>query len=1404
MEKIMLKLFTIDKFIFYVYGVILFVGTAAFVEIFPFSIPNKIAISLCFGLLAYGIYGYYFGDNEISIQITLRKGYKYSSYPFLLFYLFSLLMVILPTPSSSLLYLSWGNLPLLELLKLFSSILLTSFLPGYALVNFINKKAKADFLPAGKIVLSILMSLTLTSFITFLYWLFIGNFQSLFYVLYFMFALIFLVLIAQEFLSRKHSNEQGVHSVVVNHAFLSKIIILFSIIAIITWVFLSTHLITQTLGISGDELSHLGLVIQLSKGWQSWQAAQSGSGIYPYFFHLDILASASLSNLPFLNVFESFFFILILPALAFYYMAQMVFRTEGKNAPLIATVLFSTCAGFGWIYACFARGVMPSASDLSLITQASQSTYDVIRSSWLPIYIAPYVIDLAIFITIIGFIFSKNLNKKCLFFFTVILVFFGTLVHVENILILSFLVFILIILYGFNIFKSIIHPKTLVSSFIIGLVFAVIIDTVSPFKIDPASISLLQYTILLCISSLVFIVVSQRLQKSFSTTFKRGQFKWRPILPLVILGAYLFLTVAFFFSYSSYTFSEQNVPLWFLPLKAGTAGLLSIAGIFYASRKKSPLDLAIVFFFGVILLELLLYHMPFNFITVDFSEFRIIRDILWIFLSLIGAYGFIRLISIFPKNKQKKKYINYTIIILTIFLLLVSSIPSHLLKGEYFAITQPAISTKEMDALQFLTNLKIPSGSNTLTVLPKSEIYATTGITTLDISDLLYSPLIFNSNSPSTVLWALSYINASCIFLTQTDLSYLSNSYGDTYFTWLLSYLPLIFSNDEVYIYSIPALSPPLQSEDTKVVTGDLLSQPQTIAEDLLWYSDTFNVNWTKSTTVNVENVNFTSNDNIAMISAKTLINQQAAVFYKTNLTNPISTTQDTYATIRVQSVSNVSFAIMDILYSDGTVQRMKVGGSGYINSPTWTTVTNYLEPNKLVYSIQIGITDNKLADGDTISCLFDSIGIGEAGNRTSYYQLPLIASSMQTRYSATTEPDALIGSKVVFISDEQLSDSRMAEYRSWIVGGGTLIAFNINGQAAFSRILGINNVSEVTADSISFGKNTLSLPQTTISKFIVNDSDAVAIANYTSDGIPICPFAFEGSFGQGRLIYIELGSIIQAKSEQNLASIAGFISELLKQYTNIQTFTINNWHRDFYIKNIGDLSIEGEANISLSSMPLGLENIHFTSLTFSNQTINNLKLQNILLSNPGVNNATRPSINIEGNATLTPMDTYNYMNLTFSGVATIEFETSSEQKLKIDFNNGSSQDLTFFNGVLKLTTSNISLAELIIQNPSVKANGDTILNSLFASYPFSLHSNGNQGFVSGELEFNVLLSGKQVSILNNFKVNGSISLKVASSQTSNNDLIFFDKFAEESVFFALAIGFFLLIIYRKYFHKDA
>jgi len=1379
----MLGKITIDKngFLSKFVGFALSICIVTFILLFPFDIPNKIYFSLIFGVLSYALFEYV-TDSQCRIIVRLNKYIRVTQFKdifFVILYASSIAIVLCRSHSINQLYSSWFSIPPLNLMKLFSSVLLTTLFPGYGILRILLYITKQEFTKLEVFLFSFLLSFFVTSLVAFLCWVAYGTFgpfSDTFSVLNMVIMGLFLILIRRK---RKQNEIKTIKHVTKRSLYSSLILV-----CLVLFIFLVNYSIhSPSPHIIGDEYRHLGLTMQLMSSWRSWQSSFTDVlTSCPYWLHLHLLTLIVLSGCPALNAYLTYLLIIPIPVLAFYYMIQTNFNDKKSTLPILATTIFTTFSGFGWFYALYLNENSKLQSQLLIIREASQKTFDVIYGTWLPVLMAPYVIDLAIFFVTIGLIRRKQINVKLQCILVTLLVAFGYLVHEINTVILVFLLFVLFL---FN-RRFIRFPRKICLSTFFGLLAVILIDLASPSKTyfpikmlthSGTSLLLLSCIILMAVS---YIMLFLREKYGVKIGLRSNVKGLKTVLLIFVLFAYVVSTPLLLYSFPSFSQSltPYIAPFYFFPLKLGIAGLFALLGIFFSLKQNTPkLNFFIILSLGALLIDFILRINLFA-ILKDMPEYRFFRDILWPFIVPIAAFGIIKMFEginvAFPSRTTVTKYLTVCFVLSVI---IIGGIPSHLLKTEYYTLSQEnsSFTEGEYEALNFMHSLNIPSEECILTVTSPEKISASTGVQVYSLHSEYFKPFIFNSKGPETVLNMLNYLNIRYIYLTSKDISLLENSYKEAFLNWLIPFLPVVFKNQEVTIYEVTRLTPPIDVSNLAVVTQGLAASHELYTQRLnnaKWKDDHFVDGWKLESAKNVDSHNFTSDGDIAMIEAVTIPDKQAAVFYTKNI--QIDTNDSPTVALKYMSYNSASYAIVDILYSDGTVQRVK----GYMLSLQWKIICADLQPNKTVRAIRLGITDAYEGNGSTTKVFFDYIAFYKPPpSPISTWYLPILTVAvMQINYTTCDEFDfTQFKYKTLITSDLSCQESQMQQYLTWVSSGGQLIVLNSIKHGEFANFLQIVELNETClVNRITNEKVSLILPlDISLKKSRTTDNETVTIACYSLHNYSCAPFAFYKTIGAGKIIYLETAPIFntldQCQDQTLKTSLFSALKEtfnLLKQYVNLTQYDPIILEKNFYIKNIGKIHLDGETSLESTSMILVDEKFNVSSLDLSNcqylaNTTGNIisELKNATLSEYQIYGDALTTIDVRGSTVVSPSETGYYTLLTFKGVSNWTIDLQNNGKIEMVFeNNGSTTVLIIQNGTLRMCTSNTEDGiTMVLRNPSFNFHGSSGFDSLFGGWPYNIKSSGENISVEGCLRFSVRLSGGDGLLLRDFTFDGEL-----------------------------------------------
>jgi len=302
-------------------------------------------------------------ENNESTHKSKQDSQQASSISALLFvtlYAIVLAVAVFSNPDLGV-FKSWSEISPIGIVQLGSSIMLTFFLPGYAILLIMTKTYKLN--PLLKVVLGYLFSMLITGMIAYILAavfdasasqikisLIAVYFSILIVTFISRYSAIRKMRVGSDFVSfnifRLRQSIAGKQKGKVTGEIISILIIFGSLFAL---------LIVSTYGLYGgitvgDQWFHQGRAIMLMSG-SFRQIAQAGlDSLLPPFQSAIVAAVAIISGLPLVNSYATIAFLSIMPLFSFYYFFQTWVPPNMQRSKMLAAALFTICSGFGWIY----------------------------------------------------------------------------------------------------------------------------------------------------------------------------------------------------------------------------------------------------------------------------------------------------------------------------------------------------------------------------------------------------------------------------------------------------------------------------------------------------------------------------------------------------------------------------------------------------------------------------------------------------------------------------------------------------------------------------------------------------------------------------------------------------------------------------------------------------------------------------------------------------------------------------------------------------------------------------------------------------------------------------------------------------------------------------------------------
>jgi hypothetical protein len=310
-------------------------------------------LSIIMSLLIFGLSNYYrglttFEQSRRNIS-RVQPGKSFSNSLFIISYVIMIIFDFFSNYNPQI-FVHWNEITAFQTITLIAAILLSFFLPGYALIGTLFKKSGLKILP--RLLLAYLLSILLTGSIAYLT-ASLGVATSTIVVLLGIFHLLLLAIFVWmnredcdlftpvSFLAAARNSVMSIREKVTHNIY--EILVfasLFSLVILTTY-YLYNGTIIQ------DQWFHHGRSDLFTSG--AFRDVSHTDNIYPPFQHAFLANFFALSGIPSVNAYVSINFLNIIPVFAFYYFFTN-WLPHYRKAALLGCTLFMLSSGFGWIY----------------------------------------------------------------------------------------------------------------------------------------------------------------------------------------------------------------------------------------------------------------------------------------------------------------------------------------------------------------------------------------------------------------------------------------------------------------------------------------------------------------------------------------------------------------------------------------------------------------------------------------------------------------------------------------------------------------------------------------------------------------------------------------------------------------------------------------------------------------------------------------------------------------------------------------------------------------------------------------------------------------------------------------------------------------------------------------------
>jgi hypothetical protein len=770
-----------------------------------FSEPIFFLFGLLFSITIFCFF-HYVGYPERNQKIISLKWNPFS-FVCVLTLLSVLAVMLIPPYNGSILNAS--NVSIFNWIRYLSSILITSFLPGYFLLKLLDKKTSIG--KAATVAFSYLLSI----FLTFLegFGILITGLSITPLASYVSIGLLFVLMITYGFVKVGNKSD----GLTIN---LTEVAVLFSILMII--VVGSSLIMIYNLPLTSIDTWNIhNYSVIYSNGFPVYQDRLVPGYYYGMPIYLAVLEP--LSGLPTSLAVQFLYVTFFIIPLSFYAAIKKWFIDHNhKGIPLIATLL-SVTIGFGSLYFLYLTATNSTYNIAETLSLTSNTAYDIyLRIFYLPNFVAPlWAIGLPVFFMTI---YLLKTDRTAMYLKGILLSILFALGYLSHPLEIG-LIAIFLLVHSLIVAKRDVWKLKIFALF--GLFFVFTVDFVAPAQLYVFPPDLLNgvpspsiwffVVVILVVFSVFFDYFDFKtrlsyLIKAFSRIklFVSNNWYYLRWLLFYLYGLCLTIWLVLLDNFNVSTYGGPNyfAPFFVFPVRFGVLGALFFIGLFFYFKdllKDKNVVLFLVWTILCIVMEFVSNYIPF------YSSYRFSAFIL-IGVSIIAAFTIKNFIC--DKSRTKNKAIS----LLLLLLILPSALGTALfyIDGTYYYGRNTWASQQDIDAIDYIkTNLGANESVATFSSLSSFKLTALAGIN--PIQDFTkYSNLMLSLKDTFILTFMLGASNIRYIFVAHSDFLVINSSTG--VFKDYLNFFSKPFSNEAVIIYEVPNLAKPIENASLGVL----------------------------------------------------------------------------------------------------------------------------------------------------------------------------------------------------------------------------------------------------------------------------------------------------------------------------------------------------------------------------------------------------------------------------------------------------------------------------------------------------------------------------------------------------------------------------------------------------------
>jgi len=1372
-------------------------------------VPMGLFIAAIIGIIFFLTYSY-ISSEERTVNYRLPS-LRFRKIAFSCLLMASIIVVLFVHPISEVEFIAWNDIPIPSLLRLFLSLFLILFSPGYMVLNLMDKDEKLTV--TEKILFSILINLFLLPFIGCLSFALGSNIRqsgtasiillniSLF-ILYILFK-------------TDKSEANKIISININEK-----LILVSLLIFIVILLLNKYSLNLTWDY-GDLDIYFGYSVSFTKDVLPMSPVGPGV-VYPYWPFVFLAQFFVLSGVPYANAFQFVSIpITFLPILSFYTMVSAFFREQRhRKVPIVATILGSFGGGLGWVFGAHLLSCKTVQCLYRLFNIMARTNSGYLVPSF---YSAPgitgiyplYTHALTSIFALVWLIYSERAADigSLRYALISVVVALGYLAHIAEMVFFIFIFVVSILIFKH---EDVSLYRKCAASIILGLLLVALSDIIvggtyytsgDPFTYY--GFPLYQGTVVLSALALFLSFIRDHLKiPEVSLEMSRNKIKALKIACscsiIYLYGLCLIIWGKVYETYNNLPIQMHMVPWYAWPNRLGICGLIALLGVIYLINKNKYIKKYSFFMFLVPVSFAIarIVHMYPDFYFEDRLTFFIAIPV-----TILASYTlleFYKILKKLLKGSFKNIIFAFTLSAVLVLGFLPGLLVNEAVDFNYWSKGEK-LTKSELDALNFL-RLNTPPNCSVLTLTARSSrLLSHAGLFQVQTYVNRDPSIILSPLFPETTIYSLTKSQLKYIYLASADRKELEQNIYYTGFLkdYLLKYLPIAFQNKEVTIYEVPVFSIPTSSSIALVISGlkndeacDGYHNPCSAsnAEDIMTiktdnqsknhYSERFATEFLPLITFALSQNEYSVvlQDDPARFNYSTVIltrdlnlwdeaERQEFIkfmnwvngggrlivlessggwpFYRPNISDYIGWYDENFTKWTSCGCS---------VTSNGSIVTVKMGnegtGHGLCSPPVSIQVNSY------PYVVIRWKTDGS------------SLYFCPHGTKSSYHCVELGASTGWTTSIINLNKfyDILLNNYTDLKADEQVD--RML-FRSSIENAtyhvdyiGFYKAYPLPPFLGFASALSLHSNGSLKADGIKSQMGHTNLTSIISVPLIYStDDDVKVIANYTMKGQPVSPYALTKKIGNGEITYLVVSpvfSAIENSTDYVKRSLFGNMGSLINIVDLNLTKNIIKWTNYFpqFDFTIYPVNLTGKVYITTDYVKLQKLNVSYIRVNFSNGTI---KIINLNYSVVDAIEYTYPvKFGIEASEVhLSKTGLGRYSGIEIAGDFNLTMEIPEDGSVKMLIRNGTALLNGEFQGsTIKLNIKNNNTVFILVKNPTIVVEGSAYFGRarIYRNhYKMPLfYDDGSEPFeVIGNVKLTIEHSDNGVSFVDNFALKG-------------------------------------------------